>query len=315
MELNSDTLLFLTTLISAVILAVCSLSRGKPSSCSKKKRPPGPGRLPLIGNLLHLATSQPHVALRDLARKHGPVMYLRLGQVDAVVISSPAAAQEVLRDKDVTFASRPNLLVADIILYGSMDMSFAPYGAYWRMLRKLCMSELLNTHKVRQLAAVRDSETLSLVRNVCAAAGNRGEPVNLGRLVLSCSLAITGKATFGQLCSGGELMSVVDVAVLYGGGFCAGDLFPSLWFVDVVTGLTRRLWRARRRLDAIFDRIIAECEARQRQEKKATTAGDDDGGLLSVLLRIRDEGQPETGGISTTSIKAILFVSEQVWSF
>jgi hypothetical protein len=165
---------------------------------------------------------------------------------------------------------------------------------------------------VRQLAAVRDSETLSLVRKVCAAAGQRGEPVNLGRLVLSCSLAITGKATFGQLCGGGELMSVVDVAVLYGGGFCAGDLFPSLWFVDVVTGLTRRLWRARRHLDAMFDRIIAECEAQaqQPQEKKAMTAGDDGGGLLSVLLRIRDEGET---GISTTSIKAILFVSAVKW--
>ena len=319
MELNSsDTFLFLTTLISAVILAVCSLiSRRKPSPGSKKKRPPGPWRLPLIGNLLHLATSQPHVALRDLAMKHGPVMYLRLGQVDAVVISSPAAAQEVLRDKDTTFASRPSLLVADIILYGSMDMSFAPYGAYWRMLRKLCMSELLNTHKVRQLAAVRDSETLSLVRKVVYAAGaggggrgQRGEApvVNLGRLVLSCSMAITGRATLGKLC-GDEIMSVVDVAVLYGSGFCAGDLFPSLWFVDVVTGLTRRLWTARRRLDAIFDRILAECEARQRQEEKMT--GDD--GFLGVLLRIRDDdGEPETGGISTTSIKAILFVSEQV---
>lgn len=260
----------------------------------------------MIGNLLHLATSQPHVALRDLARKHGPVMYLRLGQIDAVVISSPAAAQEVLRDKDVAFASRPNLLVADIILYGSMDMSFAPYGAYWRMLRKLCMSELLSTHKVRQLLAVRDSETISLVRKVRAAGGQSGEPVNLGRLVLSCSMAITGRATFGQLC-GDELMSVVDVAVLYGGGFCAGDLFPSLSFVDVVTGLTRRLWRARRHLDGIFDKIIAECEARQRQAKTTTgtTNGDGDG-LLSVLLRIRDEGET---GISMTSIKAILFVS------
>jgi 9beta-pimara-7,15-diene oxidase len=119
-------------------------------------------------------------------------------------------------------------------------------------------------------------------------------------------MAITGRATFGQLC-GDELMSVVDVAVLYGGGFCAGDLFPSLSFVDVVTGLTRRLWRARRHLDGIFDKIIAECEARRRQAKTTTgtTNGDGDG-LLSVLLRIRDEGET---GISMTSIKAILFVS------
>ncbi|VAH67730.1 unnamed protein product [Triticum turgidum subsp. durum] len=262
MELSAATVFL--SVVSLVILASL-LSRR-----SKKKRPPGPWCLPLIGNLLHLLTSQPQAALRDLARKHGPVMSLRLGQVDAVVISSPAAAQEVLRDKDLT-------------------------GPYWRMLRKLCMVELLSAHKVRQLAPVRDGETRSLMRKV-GAAGRGGEPVNLGRLLCSSSISITAKATFGRLC-GEELqeqyMPVVEVAVKEGGGFSAGDLFPSLWFVDVATGLTRRLWRTRRQLDAIFDKMIAECEAQEEH-------------LLSVLLRIKDEGKLEVP-ISMTSIKAILF--------
>ncbi|VAH83598.1 unnamed protein product [Triticum turgidum subsp. durum] len=237
MELSAATVFL--SVVSLVIL-VFFLSR-KTSASSKKKRPPGPWCLPLIGNLLHLLTSQPQAALRDLARKHGPVMSLRLGQVDAVVISSPAAAQEVLRDKDLT-------------------------GAYWRMLRKLCMVELLSAQKVRQLAPVRDGETRSLVRKV-GTAGRGGEPVNLGRLLCSCSISITAKATFGRLCDEElqkQYMPVVEVAVKEGGGFSAGDLFPSLWFVDVATGLTRRLWRTRRQLDAIFDKMIAECEAQRR---------------------------------------------------
>ncbi|KAF7025389.1 hypothetical protein CFC21_037573 [Triticum aestivum] len=304
MELSAATVFL--SVVSLVILASL-LSRR-----SKKKRPPGPWCLPLIGNLLHLLTSQPQAALRDLARKHGPVMSLRLGQVDAVVISSPAAAQEVLRDKDLTFASRPSMLTSDIILYGNMDIAFAPYGPYWRMLRKLCMVELLSAHKVRQLAPVRDGETRSLMRKV-GAAGRGGEPVNLGRLLCSSSISITAKATFGRLC-GEELqeqyMPVVEVAVKEGGGFSAGDLFPSLWFVDVATGLTRRLWRTRRQLDAIFDKMIAECEAHRAEKKKTATTskttGDEEEHLLSVLLRIKDEGKLEVP-ISMTSIKAILF--------
>nr|XP_034605149.1 cytochrome P450 CYP99A1-like [Setaria viridis] len=104
-------------------------------------------------------------------------------------------------------------------------------------------------------------------------------------------------------------MLVIDLAVKYGGGFCVGDLLPSLRLVDVVTGLTRRLWRALRQLDAIFDKIIAEHEAR-REEKEMTT-GDDD--LLSVLLRMKAEGELQTI-ISVTSIKAILFISETTLS-
>ncbi|KAF7055273.1 LOW QUALITY PROTEIN: hypothetical protein CFC21_062823 [Triticum aestivum] len=305
MELSAATLLLSLAVVSLVVL--CSLLSRKSSASSKKRRPPGPWCLPLIGNLLHLFTSQPQAALRGLAQKHGPVMSLRLGQINAVVISSPAAAQEVLRDKDLTFASRPNLLTAEIILYGSMDIAFAPYGAYWRTLRKLCMMELLGAHKVRQLASVRDGETRSLVRKVDAA-GRGGQPVNLGSLLCSCSIGITGKATFGQLC-GTELqeqyMPVIEVAVKEGAGFSARDLFPSLWFVDVATGLTRRRWRTRRQLDAIFDKMIGECEAQRAATK---TIGDDEEEehLLSALLRIKDEGKLEVP-ISMTSIKAILF--------
>ncbi|XP_062196672.1 cytochrome P450 99A2-like [Phragmites australis] len=288
MELSAATLLFLSV-ISLVIL----LSFLRPSS--KKRRPPGPSCLPLVGSLHHLLTSQPQAALRDLAKKYGPVMYLRLGQVDAVVVSSPAVAQEVLRDKDLSFASRPNLLVSEIFLYGSRDVAFAPYGAYWRVLRKLCTVELLSARMVRQLAPVRDNETLSLVRNV-SADGRGGEPVNLGRLLLSCSNTITAKAAFGQVCSGElqeQFLSALDVGLKISGGFCVGDLFPSLWFVDVVTGLRRRLWRAHRQMDAVCDKIIDHCEVQR---------GDD---LVSVMLRIRDEGELEFP-FSVTNMKAVI---------
>jgi len=302
--------------VSLLVILVSLLSR---KSSKKRRRPPGPWCLPLLGNLLHLLTDEPQEVLRALARKHGSVMSVRLGQIDTVVVSSPAAAQEVLRDKDLNFASRPKLLGPDIILYGRMDMAFAPYGAYWRTLRKLCMVELLGAHKVRQLVSVRDGGTRSLVSKV-AAAGRGGQPVNLGRLLCSCSIGITGKATFGHLCGADledQYMPVVHVALKECAGFSPGDLFPSLWFVDVATGLTRRLRRTRRQLDAIFDKMIAECEA-QREEKKNRTKtmglglglGDEDEEeaehLLSVLLRIKDEGKPEVP-ISMTSIKAILF--------
>ncbi|KAM0826088.1 hypothetical protein ACQ4PT_069115 [Festuca glaucescens] len=305
MELSAATVLFLSLI--ALVIVSSSLGHKWAGSC-KKRRPPGPWCLPLIGNLLHIITSQPQAALRDLSKKYGPVMYLRLGQVSTVVISSPAAAAEVLRDKDLNFASRPKILSADVLLYGYQDIAFAPYGPYWRMLRRLCMVDLLSGHRVRQLAPVRDSDTLSLVKMVHAA-GQGGAPLNLSKLLLSCSIAITGKATFGQLC-GSEVqeqyMSVVDVAVTYGAGFCAVDFFPSLWFVDVITGQTRRLWRARRQLDEVFDSIIAECEARRQEKIKSTRkdAGDED--LLSALLRIKDEAKLEIP-ITTTSIKAIIF--------
>jgi cytochrome P450 len=106
-----------------------------------------------------------------------------------------------------------------------------------------------------------------------------------------------------------QFMSVVDVAVKEGGGFCTADLFLSLWFVDVVTGLRRRLRRARRQLDNVFDKIITEHKAQKRQEEEKTTADDD---LLTVMLRMKEEQDLEIP-ITSATIQAVLFVSVQIF--
>ncbi|TVU42411.1 hypothetical protein EJB05_08815, partial [Eragrostis curvula] len=292
MELSTATLIFLS-LISLPILVTLLSPKSKQSS--KKRRPPGPWNLPLIGSLLHFVRSHPQVALRDLANKYGPVMFLRMGQIDTVVISSPAAAQEVLQEKGVSFASRPSLLSSEIICYGNIDIGFAPYGPYWRALRKLCTVELLSAKMVRQLAPVRNNETLSLVRKI-QAASQCNQPITMVKLFRSCSNAITANAAFGQACSSelqDQFLTAIDVGLTISGGFSFGDIFPSLRFVDIVTGVKRRLLEARSELDLVFDKIIAQCEAQR---------GDD---LVSVLLRIRDKGEFEFP-IGTANIKAII---------
>ncbi|CAO2175477.1 unnamed protein product [Urochloa humidicola] len=290
MELGAATLVFVS-LISLPILVTVLSRNSAPSS----RRPPGPRNLPLIGSLLHFLNSHPHIALRDLAKKYGLVMFLQMSQIDTVVISSPVAAQEVLKEKDFIFASRPSLMVSEIFCYNHKDIAFSPYGLYWRTLRKLCTVELLSAKMVRQFSPIRDEETLSLIRKI-QAANQGGKPVNLAKLLLSCSNTIAAKAAFGQVCSNelrDQFLSAMDVGVKISGGFTIGDLFPSLWFIDIITGLRRRMWRAHRQLDTVYDKIITQCEAER---------GDS---LLSVLLRIRDKGELEIP-IDTTNMKAII---------
>lgn len=61
-----------------------------------------------------------------------------------VVVSSPSLAREVLKDQDTTFANRDVPVAAKEATYGGLDIVRLPYGSDWRMLRKVCMREMLN---------------------------------------------------------------------------------------------------------------------------------------------------------------------------
>ena len=106
-----------------------------------------------------LVGSLPHRALRDMAKKHGPLMHLWLGEVSAIVVSSPEIAREVMKTHDVIFASRPTgSLAGKILSYDYTGIVAAPYGNYWRQLRKICTLELLSPKRVESYQPIREEE-------------------------------------------------------------------------------------------------------------------------------------------------------------
>ncbi|XP_017609288.1 cytochrome P450 CYP736A12-like [Gossypium arboreum] len=65
-------------------------------------------------------------------------MSIKLGNVPTIVVSSPEAVKLFLETHNVVFASRPKLQFADYISYCNKGLVFAPYGSYWRTMRKWC---------------------------------------------------------------------------------------------------------------------------------------------------------------------------------
>ena len=65
---------------------------------SKKKQqwPPSPPGFPIIGNL-HQFGELPHQSLWRLSKKYGPVMFLKLGRLSTVVVSSSKTAKQALK--------------------------------------------------------------------------------------------------------------------------------------------------------------------------------------------------------------------------
>ncbi|XP_051133854.1 cytochrome P450 71D9-like isoform X2 [Andrographis paniculata] len=227
----------------------------------QKNLPPGPRKLPAIGNLHHFFTSlAPHRVLANLSAKYGALMHLRLGEVSTFVISSPEFAKEIMKIHDINFANRPSFFASEIIFYNNSDIGTAPYGEYWRQLRKICTLELLSAKRVQFFQPLRGKEFANMCQFI---ASNEGSGIDLtGRVELTmCDIftqAAIGKKTDKQ----DVLISSIKEAVDLGAGLSLADVYPSIKMLRYIGGMKGKLERLHKIIDDILEDIIGDHKRR-----------------------------------------------------
>ncbi|XP_061982795.1 cytochrome P450 726A27-like [Populus nigra] len=290
---------FLTILL--VISILWTWTKLIKSNKSSSNPPPGPWKLPFIGNLHQLVHPLPHHRLRDLAKKFGPVMQLQVGEVSTVIISSSEAAKEVLKTHEINFVERPHLVAASVLFYNRKDIAFAPYGEYWRQVRKISILELLSAKRVRSFKSIREEEVSNFITSIYS---KEGSPINLSRMIFSLGNGIIARASIGKKCKNQEaFLPIVDELMKALGGFNMIDIFPSSKFIYMVSRVRSRLERMRREADEILESIISERRANSALASKMDKNEEDD--LLGVLLNLQDHGNLEFE-LTTSDIKAII---------
>ena len=297
--------LYLSYLFFFVLLAIVVQKVGKKlkNTDSNFNLPKGPRKLPIIGNLHNLLSSQPHQKLGDLAREYGPFMHLQLGEISFIIISSPDCAREVMKTHDINFATRPQSLSSNLIAYNSTGIVSAPYGNYWRQLRKICTLELLSLKRVNSYQPIREEEFSNLVEWI---ASKEGSPINLTQAVLSSIYTIVSKAAFGKKFKDQEKFILAEKEILkIAAGFDLAELFPSITWMHYFTGLRPKLERVHRVVDQIMENIINE--HKEAKSKGEFDQGESDEDLVDVLLKYQD-GNNKEFFLTIDNIKAIIMV-------
>ncbi|KAF8647257.1 hypothetical protein HU200_065403 [Digitaria exilis] len=262
-------------------IALCLLIIGQPSATSgdqskaKKQLPPGPSPLPIIGNIHHVMGGLGHRKMMELSRRHGPLLFLRFGEVPTLVVSSAEAAELVMRTHDLAFCSRPTTSVTiDIVGCKGKGIGFAPYGDRWRQMKKIVVMELLCAAQVKRIESVRAEEVGRLLRSIAAAAASAATGViNVSEEVKVLAPDLTAMAMWWHVLS--ELVS----------GFFPVDLFPSSKLVRWLSIGERRLARCYGRIQRIIATII---ESRKAAGNGAGSSPDQED-LLGVMLRLQEE--------------------------
>ncbi|XP_031483747.1 cytochrome P450 CYP82D47-like isoform X5 [Nymphaea colorata] len=236
--------------------------------------PPEPvGRRLLTGHL-HLllgSSTSVHRTLAALSDQYGPMFFLQLGRRRTLVLSSAGLAKECFTGNDRAFADRPELINAKYIGYDYAMIPFAPYGAYWREIRKICILEVLSGRRLEMLKHIRNEEIDSLLKCLYSEC-RKEEEVGLQKRLSFLAMNIVLRMVARKRCfvedsskedeEGKEFIKAVGETSHLFGIFTVSDALPWLEWLDV-GGHVRAMKRAHKKLDKIASKWVAEHRSRR----------------------------------------------------
>ncbi|KAK9170150.1 hypothetical protein Syun_002290 [Stephania yunnanensis] len=306
-DLKDYSLLFLIFLTSIFLLRTMLYRNGR-----TRRLPPSPLRLPIIGHL-HLFGNIPHQTFHKLSTIYGPLIHIYIGSVPYVVASSAEVAKEFLKTHELSFSSRPQTAAVHYITYGSADFSFAPYGPYWKFMKKLCMSELLGGRTLEQLEHVRREEIHWFLHSLLVKS-NKGEGlVDLHTELIRLANNLITRMAMNRRCSeldndAEQIRELVEEIIELVGKFNLSDY---IWFCKNLDlqGFRKRFEDAHAKYDRMIEKIIKEHEE-ARKSSKDETGGDASGDhevkdILHILLDISEDDDAEMR-LSRENIKAFI---------
>lgn len=261
---------------------------------------------------------QLHTYFTELGQKYGPIVKLQLGHKICIVINSASVAREVLKDHDVTFANRDVPIAGKASSYGGRDILWSPYGAEWRMLRKISVLKMLGTAALDAVAAyeIRRREVRNRVRYLYTQVGSSvdvGEQgfvtiLNVITAMMWGGAAVDGESRESIGAGAAELRETAAEMVHLLMVPNISDFFPKLARFDF-QGIEKRMREYCQRFDEFFDNLIDK-------RLEIDNGNGEKNDFLQFLLQHKDEGDFKVP-FTINHLKALLMVinTHHNWKF
>ncbi|GLT84005.1 hypothetical protein SLE2022_022630 [Rubroshorea leprosula] len=304
-EQHESSLLLFTILVIFFI----ALFRSLISCLSRKRRrlPPSPLKLPIIGNL-HNIGLYPYRSLWHLAQHFGPLMLLHFGAAEALIVSSANGAREIMKTHDIIFANRPRSRASQKLLYNYKDIATAPYGEYWRQMKSISVVHLLSNKRIQSFRAVREEETALMIDEI-ERASSSSSPINLSEILATLTNNVVCRAALGRKYggeSGRKFSKLLSEFVEHLGVFNVGNFIPWLAWVSHVNGLEARMDKVAKEFDDFLEGVVEEHMAQQKKGPNTDSVnGEEQKDFVDVLLWIQRENLAGFK-IDRVRIKAVL---------
>ncbi|RVW44029.1 Cytochrome P450 71A1 [Vitis vinifera] len=187
-------------------------------------------------------------------------------------------AKQFLKTNDHLFASRPHTAAGKYTNYHYSNITWAPYGPYWRQGRKIFLTEMFSSKRLESYEYIRVEERQAFISRLYALSG---KPVmlkeHLSRVTLSViSRIVLGEKYFSEFESGRSMVTVEEC--------------------QKMLGYVKRMKALRHKFDRFYDHVLEKHRARR--EAEDFVAKD----MVDMLLRLADDPDIEVK-LTTDGIK------------
>lgn len=270
--------------------------------------PKAPGAWPLIGHL-HLLRGQVPVCrtLGVMADKYGPIFELQLGSHRGLVVSSWEMVKDCFKEaNDKIFATRPSMALSKHLGYDGAVFALAPYGPYWRHIRKLVTVELLTNSRLEKLKHVRTSELNCCIKELYS--NNFPTKVNLSIWFEKITFNVIIRMLAGRRFTGRteemQFKEAIKNSLLLGGTFVFSDAIPWLEWMDI-GGHIKAMKQTFKEVDSVFDSWLIQ---HIQKRKDSPCSGDDQSDFIDIMLSTLPEETMESGYNRDAIIKATTLI-------
>ncbi|XP_030452969.1 beta-amyrin 24-hydroxylase-like [Syzygium oleosum] len=291
------------TFYLTIFITSCFLLRAlfaRLANSSSRQPPSPPLSLPVIGHIYLLGSSLPK-SFQTLARRYGPLMRIRMGASTYLVASDAAVAKEILKTHDAKFSSRFEMGPVQYSIYKQTGFMTAPYGPYYRFMKRLCLTRLFAGSQLDQFRHILKEEVERLVRSVSECSGEgrscdlTGELTTLSNNIIFRMIMSKRYSKFVE--EARELRRLVVEIMELGAKLGVSEVFGPLKWYDLF-GHGRRLTEAMRRYDGVLEKVLRD------YEENIDEGGESD--LLEMLLESCGDGNAEVE-VTRDHIKHFVF--------
>lgn len=251
---------------------------------------PGPSGWPILGLVLAFTGSLTHRVLAKTAQvaKAKALMAFSVGFTRFIISSHPDTAKELLNSS--AFADRPIKESAYELLF-HRAMGFAPFGEYWRNLRRISATYLFSPKRISSFGEFRREIGLQMVGEIKSLVHTNGA-VEVRKVLHFGSLNNVMKTVFGKSYKfndetsfeAHELESLVSEGYELLGVFNWSDHFPLLGLLDF-QGVRKRCKKLVAKVNVFVGRIIEE------HKVKRGLKDENFEDFVDVLLNLEEENR------------------------